>query len=388
MRLSGLGSVRSMNRLLVLCLCLVLIGLVTAGAVVYTNHSGTDDMLPGVQACQAEPLQQNQAAYVHSAVGGSGPVIQAFEADPMELDTPGSTTVYTFKVKRATKVQLIEANNILKNINNPSGATLKGTANGLPASAIEADDSGNFTAVLIASNEGGSVQEELTLSLAADILPESPPPSPTDNQTDQYEPQWLEQYSTPHASTSGGPSTPRNEPNFFECPESCPYCLKSAEASSQGFTNRCSAEPCYYSPDKNEEWYCYSEPEGWCCAEGTVMQSTKSACTRIGGFWSTSHIEAIERCQPIGYCCLRGQVYYPATETDCARMGGSYWSTSQYEVVEHCQPRTCWCCLNGQVYQTTLAQCSQSGGTCYTSQTEAEANCRSQGDTGYPYSWR
>jgi len=413
MRLSGFGWARSMNIPVRLCLCLVLIGLITAGAIAYTNRSCTASMLPGVQACQAEPLQQNEAGYAPSAIGGVGPVIQVFKADPTELDTPGSAAIYTFKVKRATKVQLIEAGNTVKDIDNPTGATLNGTANGLPASAIPADDSGKFIAVLMASNDAGIVKEELTLSLAADLIPASQAGA-TDNQTGQRTPQWLEQFSAPRTSTPAAPSTtPRNEPDFFECPENCQYCLKPGEAASHGFTNKCSDQRCYFSPDDQQNWYCYSEPEGWCCADGRVFQNKKSECTRIGGFWSISQGEALHRCEPEGWCCKDGQLYYPATQPECDRIGGDWYATqararelcqpmcycclrnqvfqttqnqcaqsggtcydSLSRAMENCQPRTCWCCLNSQVYQATQTQCTQSGGTCYTSQSEAQANCR------------
>jgi len=90
MKLSGFRGAHSMNSILRLCLCLVLVGLVTAGAVVYTDRSYTGGMLPGVQVCQAEPLQHNDSDYIPSAIGGNEPVIQVFKADPMELAAPAS----------------------------------------------------------------------------------------------------------------------------------------------------------------------------------------------------------------------------------------------------------------------------------------------------------
>jgi hypothetical protein len=379
MKLPGFRWVHSMNSLIRLCLCLVLVSLVTAGAFVYTNRSYTVGMLPGVQVCQAEPLQQNDVDYTPSAIGGNEPVIQVFKADPMELDAADSAAVYTFKVKRAKNVQIDEGGTNIKNISNPSGATLQGTVKGLPAAAIPTDDSGKFITFLMASNDDGSVKAELTLSIAQKLLPLGLPAGSTDNQTEPRSPKWLDQYSTPVTSTPS--TTTRNEPDFFKCPDSCAYCLKPGEAANLGYTKKCSDERCYYSPDDQQNWYCYSEPEGWCCANGKVGQSTKGECTKIGGYWSAYQSEAIEACQPKGYCCLNGQVYYPTTQAQCVQSGGSYWSTDQAQTMERCQPPTCWCCLKGQVYQTTQAQCTQSGGACYTTQSQADAGCRGQGET-------
>jgi hypothetical protein len=381
MKLPGFRWVHSMNSLIRLCLCLVLVSLVTAGAFVYTNRSYTVGMLPGVQVCQAEPLQQNDVDYTPSAIGGNEPVIQLFKADPMELGAPDSAAVYTFKVKRAKNVQINEAGTSIKNISNPSGATLQGTATGLPAAAIPTDDSGNFVTVLMASNDYGSVEAELTLSLAQELLPQGPPPGSTENQGEARSPQWLDQYSTPRTSTP--PTTTRNEPAFFKCPSNCAYCLKHAEAASRGYTQQCSNERCYYSPDDQQNWYCYSEPEGWCCANEQVSQTTKSECTRIGGFWSLYQADAIEACQPKGYCCFNGDVYYPTTRAECLQRGGSYWSTSQAQTMEYCQPPTCWCCLKGQVYHMDQARCAQSGGACYSTQSQADSACRYHDETIY-----
>jgi hypothetical protein len=381
MKLSGFRWVRSMNSVLGVCLCLVLIGLVTAGAVVYTNRSCTGGILPGVQVCQAEPLQRNNVDYTPPAISGNEPVIQVFKADPMELSTADSAAVYTFKVKRAKNVQIDEAGTSIKNISNPSGATLQGTATGLPASAIHTDDSGKFITRLMASNDYGSVKAELTLSLAQELLPPGQPTGPTENQPEPRSPKWLDPYSTPRTSTPS--TTTHNEPRFFTCPQSCASCLESGEAVKLGYTQRCSDQRCYYSPDNQRSWYCYSEPEGWCCGNGNVYQSTKGECNKIGGYWSTNQNEAIQACEPEGYCCLNDQVYYPATRDQCVQMGGSYWSTNQAQTLEHCQPTRCWCCAYGKVFQATKDQCAQSGGACYTTQSQATRACRDQGETIY-----
>jgi hypothetical protein len=412
MKLSGFGWVRSMNSVIRLCLCLVLIGLTTAGAIVYTQRSYTGGMLPGVQVCQAEPLEQNEFDYAPAATAGNGPVIQVFKADPMVLDTATSAAVYTFKVKRATNVQISEAGTNIKNISNPSGATLNGTADGLPASAIPTDASGKFVCTIVASNEYGTDTKALELSLAANLIPAGQSGA-TDNRTEQRTPKWGPLTRAPLTST---PSNIINdEPKFFKCPSDCDHCLKPDEAASTGYTQRCSEELCYYSPDKQQKWYCYKPTPGWCCANGKVSQSIKSECDRMQGFWSTSQADAIDACQPKGFCCLNGQIYYPSTEAQCAQQGGSNWSTNQAQTMERCQPMgyccrdgqvytatqaqcsqmggsnwstnqaqtmercrppTCWCCLKGQVFQTTQDRCAASGGGCYATQSQADAACR------------
>ena len=382
MSLSDFRWVRSMNSVLGLCLCLVLVGVTTAGAIVYTERSYKSGMLPDVQVCKAEPLQQNEVDYALSAIGGNGPVIEVFKAEPMELDTADSAAMYTFKVKRATNVVINEAGTNIKNISNPSGATLQGTANGLPAAAIMTGDSGKFISTIVASNEYGTDTAALTLSLAKELLPTGPPAGSTENQTKDNKSHWLEQTLSQAPLTQSTPSTiTPNKPEFFECPSSCKYRLEPGDAASLGFTQKCSEQRCFYDFLNKNNWYCYRETEGWCCKDFKVSQATKSECTQMGGsYWSTNQNEVIQACQPIGWCCRDGNLYQ-ATQAQCVQMGGSYWSTNQAQTMERCQPPTCWCCLKGQVYQTTQAQCTQSGGACYTTQSQAAAGCRGQGET-------
>jgi hypothetical protein len=328
----------------------------------------------------------------------------------MELDSPASAAVYTFKVKRATNVVINEAGTNIKNISNPSGAALNGTADGLPAAAILTDDSGKFVCTIVASNEYGTNTAALELSLAANLIPAGQSGS-TDNRTEPRLPKWLVQFSS---SVPSMPSTTlRSAPEFAKCPSVCNYCLKPDEAANLGFTHRCSDEPCYYSPPEDQKWFCYSEPEGWCCKDGKVSQSTKAQCAQVGGYWSTNQNEALQACQPIGWCCRDGNLYQ-ATKDQCAQVGGA-WYTNQAQAMERCQPMgyccaggqvgqttqsqcaqvggtyytnqaqaiescrqaaTCWCCAGGKVYQTTQAQCAQTGGTCYATQSQATAGCR------------
>lgn len=308
----------------------------------------------------------------------------------MLLDTATSFAVYTFKVKYATSVQITEVTTNIRNISNPSGATLQGTANGNPASAIPTDENGQFICTIVASNNNGTATKALTLSLAKDLLPQGPPAGSTGNQI-KNKSRWLEQTGSQAPLTQSTPSTTEpNKPDFFKCPDSCKYCLEPGDAAKLGFTQKCSDQRCFYDPENKRSWYCYSEPEGWCCANEKVSQATKSECTQIGGYWSTSQADAQQFCQPKGFCCLNGNVYYPTTQAQCAQQGGSYWSTNQAQVTERCQPQMCWCCtpyrgttafaVGGSVSQMTQAQCQAQGGSCYASQAQAAAACGSKGD--------
>jgi len=388
MRLSGFGWVHGTNSFLRLCLCLVLVGLIAAGAIGLATPASAEDRLPD---------------------------IQLFKAEPLELANDDSA-LYSFVVRRASKVQIIEAGTSLKEVDNPTLATLKGTAQGLPAYAIQTGGSNTFNAILLASNDNGSVKEELTLS----FLNESPtkPTSiiPPVSMTEARTPKWGEQFSSPLPPTSSDKSG--SEPEFFECPSGCEYCLKPEDAAGSGFGQRCSEQPCYYSPDNQQRWYCYKPIPGWCCQGGQggqVSQTTRDECAKMGGYWSTNQNEAIEACQPMGYCCRGGQLYsatqsqctqaggvyysnqaeaiqrcqptgyccrsgqvYSSTQAQCAQAGGSYYS-NQAQAIQACQQATmCWCCAYGKVYQTTQSQCSQSGGNCYSSYEQAQQYCRQE----------
>jgi len=378
MRLSGFGWVRGMNNTLRFCLFIVLFALITAGSIIYIEQPVLDTILPVTRICNAQPLEQDVNSYAPAATGGKSPVIEIFKATPMVLDTPSSTAVYTFKVKNATNVQINEAGTNIKNINNPSASTLQGTATGLPASSISPDASGNFITVLTASNNGNSVDAKLTLSfsekLHASRLP-ADQTEPPENGTKPRSPQWLAQRSSPPVSTTPRSPKPGSEPNFFKCPSNCQYCLKPEEAKGGGFGQKCSEERCYYSPDNQQNWYCYKPMPGWCCLNGNVGPSTKAECTKMGGYWFLTETEALERCQPQGYCCSNYQIYI-TTESRCLQIGGTFY-INQYEAMQRCQP-TCWCCANGKVFQASQSQCTQVGGNCYTSQSQALAHCQDQ----------
>jgi hypothetical protein len=348
------GWAHSMYGVLVLSLCLLFLGLTTAAV--------------------AQPIVINDSTATAYAAAEKPPEIEVWKADPVMLDTAASFAVYTFKVKGATDVEINEAGVNINSMINPTGATLEGTANGNPASSISTDENGQFICTIVASNPGGSVQEEVQLSLAKELLPESPPTGTAGNQA-QNKSHWLEQTGMQAGIPPVSSTTNPAEPDFFKCPESCKYCLEPGDAASHGFTQRCSDQRCFYNPDNTRSWYCYSEPEGWCCANEQVSRATRSQCARMDGYWSINQYEAQEACQPEGYCCYNNEVYYPITQVQCLNKGGSYWSRNRAEVMAHCQQR-CWCCAKLQVFESTQTQCLQSGGTCYSTQSQAAAACR------------
>jgi hypothetical protein len=357
MRLSDFQWIRSRNSVFGLCLYLVLLGLIVVGA--------------------AESIMPNDVYSAQSPTAGAPPVIQVFKANPMTLETPTSAAVYTFKVKRATNLIITEAGNEIRNISNPTGAALSGIATGLPASAIPADDSGKFKAVLMASNAAGAVKAELTLSFSDKLLASGQPAETegADNETDSRSPKWLDQYFSPFGPARSSQSG--TEPQFFDCPSDCDHCLTPEDAKSQGMGERCSAERCYYSPDNQQNWYCFKPAPGWCCNNLNVSEATKDECNQMGGSWFLNQSEAQERCQPLGYCCQNGNIT-SLTRSQCAQAGGTYYA-DVVEAKERCQPLG-YCCQNGQVYsQTTQSQCTQVGGAWYTNQAQAMERCQPMG---------
>jgi hypothetical protein len=344
MKTTSYGKSQRLKSLLMLCPCLVLVCLISIGAT-----GSTAGNLPRIELLKAEPLVLND----------------------------GDAAVYTFVVKGATEIQLIEAGNIIKVSKGPTSATLKGTVEGLPTYAIRTGDSNTFDTVLKARNESGEVEKKLTLSFATELPPKpaSLIPPVSDILSEQpRSPQWLDQSSLPPL-TQPTSTTTRNEPDFFKCPSSCNYCLKPDEAANLGFTQRCSEQLCYYSPDNQQKWYCYSEPVGWCCKDTKVSQATKTQCDQEGGYWYANQAEAVRACQPMCWCCAGGKVGQ-VPQAQCAQLGGDCFG-SQAEAIRFCQQMmTCWCCAGGKVGQIPQAQCAQIGGRCFATQTQAQQACQ------------
>jgi len=349
--MSGFHSIGSKNSIFGLCLCLVLVCLIAV--------AGAQSMAP-------------QEVYSASSATGQPPDIELFKADPMVLN-PDDAAMYSFVVRRATHVQVIEAGNIIRDITNPSGAPIKGTAKGLLASALQTSDSDTFPAVLLATNEGGSDKASLTLSFATKLR-STEEEGATDNQTTARSPKWLAQYSSQLALKRS--ATSGTEPNFFKCPTDCNNCLKIEDAKIQGMGERCSDQPCYYSPDKQQNWYCFKPSPGWCCNNQNVSQATKDECTQMGGAWFLNQSDALDRCQPLGFCCKDGNIVQ-STSSQCAQSGGTYYE-NVVDAKERCQPLG-YCCKDGNIFSATTSQCAQSGGTYYSNVIDAKERCQPLG---------
>ncbi|MBM4451035.1 MAG: hypothetical protein FJ024_00960, partial [Chloroflexi bacterium] len=377
MKVSGFGWFHGMKGSLRLCLCIVLVGVTIASAILCSVPGATTGKLSPVQVCQAAPLEPYSVDYVPMAAAGSLPEIKMFKATPMVL-SGSESALYKFVVRRATKVVIVEAGNFIKEISNPAGATLDGTANGLPANTIPTGSGNTFMAYCFAYNGAGQAQAELTLTIETE--PTGQPSGQTgvaDNQTKGRSPKWLDQYSSPFSAARSSMSG--TEPKFFDCPSDCDYCLKPEEAASQGMNQKCSEERCYYSPDNQQNWYCYKQAPGWCCKDGKVFQSSKEECDKAGGqLWFFTQAEALQRCQPGGWCCKDGKIFQ-STKEECAKMGGSTWFLTQAEAAQRCQPGG-WCCRDGKVFPGTKEECDKMGGSSwYLTQAEALQRCQPGG---------
>jgi len=358
MKTVSYGKNKWLNSPLILSLCLVLVCLITIGATGYSAN-------------------------------GKTPNIKKFEADSLVLDD-SNFAMYKFVVEGATEIEMTEAGDIIKAVNNPSAHTLKGTVNGMPANSIQTGGSNIFEAVLYARNDFGEVEKRLTLSFATELPPSPAPPPADSSSTAPITPQWGEQYPSPRSAQPTTSTTAQLPwpPDFAQCPGDCPYCLTPDKAKSRDFTQTCLDQPCYYSPDNQQKWYCYSEPEGWCCVGGhggQVSQATKTECTQMSGNWYADQYQAQQACQEMCWCCRHqdGVVGY-VTVNECLRVGTCY--NNQADARNACQQMVpCWCCVNGQVGQVSQAQCLQMGGCCHNTQAEAVRAC--QPPTGESTPW-
>jgi len=275
-----------------------------------------------------------------------------------------------------------------------------------------------FDALLVAWNSVGKQQRRLTLSFATMVKSETDsliPPVSDEGRDNTKKPEWKDQ------TTSLSPEEPATgqvvsqyPPPFEKCSKECNYCLQPHNAAGRGFINRCSEGPCYYSPDKQQYWYCYSKPtmvwccidgkvvevtpeicsqkggdayttedealkacqrDGWCCRDGKVGPLTQSRCRGVGGAWFATEKEAVEACATDIWCCRDGKVMKTTNEL-CAEMNGAAFAT-RAEAERYCQATAaCWCCQDGKVFQTTTLQCTQYGGNCFATRAEAERYCQ------------
>jgi hypothetical protein len=351
-----------------------------------------------------------------TSVSGSPPEIKIFSADPLTLKD-GGAALYTFVVSGATDMQVTEAGAIIKSISGPSSTNLKGTVKGRTTYQIRIGNSNTFETVLVARNRSGVQKKTLTLSFETKLPSKSAAGSTgqagSDNQTKARTPKWGPQ-SLSSASFTRATTSTHNAPKFAECSSNCNYCLRPDEAAARGFTQKCSEALCYYSPDNQQKWYCYSKPATvWCCHDGKVVETTKEKCAEAGGTYYATEAEAVKACQQvIGWYCSGGKVsqgtqaqarqvgaawytteaeanracmgwycsggnVYPGTQSQAAQAGAA-WYTTQAEATKACE-QACWCCTSGRYGQTTTDACAKMGGTCYSTQSRAAAGCQPLG---------
>ena len=317
---------------------------------------------------------------IWAATGTSPPEITAFSADPMVLED-GASAIYYFEVKNATDVQLVEADEVIREITNPPFTSCRGKARGRATYQIRTGSSNTFDALLVAWNSGGKQQRRLTLSFATKVKPWTGsliPPVSYEGMDNTKKPEWKDQTtSLSPEEPAAGQVVSTYPPPFEKCPKDCNYCLQPDEAVERGFTQQCSKQPCYYSPDKQQYWYCYSKPvTAWCCVDGKVVEVTPEICSQKGGDAYATEDEALKACQRDGWCCRDGKVG-PLTQSRCREMGGQ-WFASEKEAVEACATDI-WCCLDGDVFQTTSEICRRKGGSVYTTEADAIKACQRDG---------
>ncbi|MCX6005289.1 MAG: hypothetical protein NT082_06420, partial [Chloroflexi bacterium] len=257
MRSRKFGNSHRLTGIFRLCLCLVVVGIIILGAA-------------------------ERTAAASAAV--SAPVIKAFSADPLILPD-GGHAVYMFEVYDSTKIQVIEAGEIIIEYNGPPLTTSKGKSNGMTTNQIRTGNMDKFDTILRASNAGGTRQSSVTVLFATKSQPKTDSliPPVSDNNTGKKN-KWGLPTSAPRTSAPSTASTASNwPPPFADCPSGCDYCLEPDEAAGRGFTQKCLEQPCYYSPDKTRYWYCYGEIKGWCCKDGKVTPATKDQCAEAGG---------------------------------------------------------------------------------------------------------
>lgn len=306
---------------------------------------------------------------------GSPPDIRVFSAEPITLKD-GESALYRFEVWNATSLQLNEAGDVIKMISSLPSTTLKGTVKGRTANQIRTSTADSFDAILVATNAGGKSMKRVTIKFArviqaTTLTTASGQMGNTDNRT----PKWGPQGAPASPLTSSGPSRSGTEPNFYKCPDNCKYCLTPDDAAGRGFTQRCSEKPCYYSPDNQQKWFCYSKPATvWCCRDGKVGEMTKEQCAQYGGSYYATQQEAEKACQAVvGWYCSGGTVYSGTPAQ--ASAAGAVWYTTQAAAARNCDP-TGWCCRTGKYAQTTRSQCAELGGSWYLTQAEAINACQ------------
>jgi len=387
----GFARIASSEAVFRLCMCLMLVGVVIFGAADRTAAASTAASLPEIRAFNANPL----------------------------ILPDGGHAVYMFEVYDATKIQVVEAGEIINEYSGPPATTSKGQATGRTTYQIRSGSGNTFEAILIARNAGGEQKKTLTLSFetkrqpkAGSLIPPVSDIATAKKKEGKLGPQTL----VPAASIALSTLAPWPH-QFAKCPSGCYACLKPEDAAARGLARKCLDQPCYFSPDKQQYWYCYGEPEGWCCKDGKITPATQLQCKESAGDWYATEAEAMKACESAEcWCCTNGR-YGQTTADACAKtygtcyatqaqaserclasgwfcssgkvyqgsqsqaaQAGAAWYATQAEATRACAvPLTCWCCTNGRYGQTTTVSCANMGGTCYATQAQASERCQTLG---------
>ena len=381
----GFAKIHRLSGIFRLCMCLVLVGIIILGA--------------------AEGI-----AAADTAAGL--PVIKMFTGDTLTV-LDGGHVVYKFEVYNGTKIQIWEAGALLNEYSGPPDNTSKGETPGMTTYQIRKGNMDSYDTILRASNSNGQREQKLKISFATKSKPKTTAliPPVSDNGTGNKN-RWGPQTSA-LSTAATAPVTPRQKPEFFQCPKGCESCLKPDVAAANGLTQKCSEERCYYSPDSQQNWYCYGEPlllgwfcvdgkvyQGseadakqagatlyateaeaikaceqacWCCTNGRYGQTTPDACAKMYGTCFATQAKASEGCLPLGWFCSGNKVY-PGTSSQAAQAGATWYAT-EVEANKACQQPMCWCCKDGTYSYITESACAQTGGKCYANEAQAKELC-------------
>ncbi|MDI6791688.1 MAG: FecR family protein [bacterium] len=165
-------------------------------------------------------------------------------------------------------------------------------------------------------------------------------------------PLWREKY---------GDGTVRQEPE----PNPMGYCCQDGEVFKSKRSACLEGGGQFYISYEEAQKYCQQPSRtGWCCSDGDVFQSTPEKCKHAGGFFSYDEEAVREECESdqMGYCCQDGEIFQ-AKSSDCLERGGQFY-ISYEEAQKYCQQpsRTGWCCRDSEVFQSTLKECEQQEG--------------------------
>jgi hypothetical protein len=164
---------------------------------------------------------------------GKLPEIVSFQANPPANE--GGPVNYTFEVKNASKIVLIEAGETIKEIAGPSSGIYKGAATGQVPSAVLTSDNATLDAVLEASNDYGKVDKQIMLSGS--------------------------QLQSASMLTVAYPAYP--VPLWITCPTGC-NCMTPAAAAALNLTYQCSpGHVCGLSFQSFALKYCYGYQPCW-----------------------------------------------------------------------------------------------------------------------------